>query len=333
MKRQDLLHALETVRPGLADKEIIEQSSSFAFVNQRVVAFNNALCITHPVDLALECAVKSGELYKSLNKIKTDDVDITVDHNELVVRAGKIKIGITVQSEIKLPLQEVKKPKKWFPLQDDFIPLVNIAMYSCARDLGDPILNCVHLNKNIIEASDSYRITVCTLTKSLPIAETLLPLHSVQTVLKIKPNKIADSDGWVHFGNDEDTVVSCRTYLGDYSSLSKLLNITGTKITFPNSIEDMIDRAMIFAKRELTLAESITVTLASKRFKLTAKSESGWFEEEVNNAYNDTPLMFSVAPYLLKGVLSNHTACTVAKDRLRFDGTGWTHVVALKNMA
>ena len=38
MKRQDLLKALTAVRPTLANKELVEQATSFAFMDGRVVA-------------------------------------------------------------------------------------------------------------------------------------------------------------------------------------------------------------------------------------------------------------------------------------------------------
>ena len=41
--------ALEIVKPGLANKEIIEQSTSFAFLKGKVVTYNDEVSISHPL--------------------------------------------------------------------------------------------------------------------------------------------------------------------------------------------------------------------------------------------------------------------------------------------
>ena len=75
MKRIDLLKALEIVKPGLASKEIIQQTTSFAFIEGRVVTFNDEISISHPVpDLDIQGAVQADELYKFLKKTKADEI-------------------------------------------------------------------------------------------------------------------------------------------------------------------------------------------------------------------------------------------------------------------
>ena len=69
IKRAELKEALETVKPGLASKEIIEQSTSFAFMGDKVVTYNNKISMSHPVKgLDITGAVKADEMYQlSLN--------------------------------------------------------------------------------------------------------------------------------------------------------------------------------------------------------------------------------------------------------------------------
>ena len=60
MQKQELITALEKVKPGLASKDLIEQSTSFAFINGKVITYNDEISISHPVkDLKIEGAVQA----------------------------------------------------------------------------------------------------------------------------------------------------------------------------------------------------------------------------------------------------------------------------------
>ena len=114
MRRSDLLAALETVKPGLSNKEMIEQATSFAFLGDRIVTYNDEISISHPVqNLNIEGAVQAEELYKLLSKLKKEDIEITTIDNELQIKCGRTKAGLTLQQEIKLPLEEITGKRKW----------------------------------------------------------------------------------------------------------------------------------------------------------------------------------------------------------------------------
>jgi len=75
IQKEQLKKALETVKPGLAGKEIIEQSTSFAFMGDRVVTYNDEISISHPVEgLNLTGAIRAEELYQLLSKLKREEI-------------------------------------------------------------------------------------------------------------------------------------------------------------------------------------------------------------------------------------------------------------------
>jgi len=105
INKSNLQKALEIVKPGLASKELIEQATSFAFINGCVITYNDEISISHPVDgLELEGAIQAEKLYSILTKLKTDEIEVTINDKEIILQSGKSKIGLTLQSEIKLPL-------------------------------------------------------------------------------------------------------------------------------------------------------------------------------------------------------------------------------------
>lgn len=334
IKKAKLTEALEIVKPGLANKEIIEQTTSFAFIKGKVVTYNDSISISHPIEgLDIEGAVEAGNLYKFLGKVKTDDLNLELKNNEIVFTAGRAKAGLTIQAEIKLPLEEINGKKKWEELPENFTKFIGFAMTSCSKDMSRPVITCVHVNESgIIEASDSYRITRCDLKSDLPIATFLLPASSAVEVVKINPTKAFKKEGWIHLSNEEGTEISCRILNDTYPDASSVLNMTGDRLILPQTIDEVLERAMVFSKREHLLDEIITITIQNNVFEISSRSSTGWFREEINMRYSGDKIMFSITPFLLKGILSETRECHISKERtkLKFEGEGWQYVTMLR---
>lgn len=331
INKEDLKRALEIVKPGLSSKELIPQSTSFAFINGRVVTYNDEISLSHPVEgLVLKGAVEAGELYKILGKLKKDEVVITEKEEQIILQSGRTKVGLSLISKIELPLDQVGSVGKWQKLPEDFTKFMSLAMASCSRDMSRPLLTAVHVNGLIIEASDTFRITKCTLEKKVPTNPFLIPANSVQEVIKLKPIKIAEGNGWIHFQTKEETILSCRIFQDEFPDTKPFIKVEGTWIDLPRTTEEVLERASVFAEREHVLDETILISLGEKRMKITSQSKTGWFEEEVNIKYKDTPVEFAVTPYLLQDILSETLSCVLDENRLKFEGDGWIYVTMLK---
>ena len=333
INKAKLLEALEIVKPGLANKELIEQSTSFAFINGKVVTYNDEISISHPVEgLELEGAILAENLYKFLGKIKKEEVELSVEGNEIVLTSGRSKAGLTLQSEVKLPLdEEVATIGKWKTLPADFLKFVSFAMTSCGKEMSKPILTCVHVDESgVIESTDSNRITRCHLESGMPVKSFLLPATSAADMIKLKPNKISEGKGWIHFKTEAGTIISCRVFEDAFPNCEPHMKVKGTEVTFPTSIEECLDRAMVFSKRDHILDESITIIIQSKKLTLKAKSTSGWFEETLNIKFDAEPITFEITPYLLKGILKETQSFIFSLNKLKFAGEGWEHIMALR---
>lgn len=339
VKREELQRALQIVKPGLSNKDVIEQATSFAFIEGRVVTYNDEISISHPITgLNLEGAIKADQLYNFLSKLTKEDVDITIKDKEILISAGKSKAGIPLQMEIKLPLkQEISHFGKWQPLPERFLDMVRRALPSCSKDMSRPVLTCVHVSqKGFIEASDNYRIAQCDLKEEMPIKSFLIPASSALQVVKMKvlPTEVAEGKGWIHFKNEEDTVISCRIIEEAYPNISKYLNVEGKKLVLPKTIAAVLDRASVFYERDHDLDEAVIITLKEDKLIVKAMADAGgttgWFKEELNMAYSDEPVSFSITPYLLQDIITESAGCILGEDKLKFEGDGWVYISVLK---
>lgn len=332
MNKTELQKALEIVKPGLGRKEMIEQSMSFAFTRGRVVTYNDEISISHPVDdsLGVEGVVQAEELYQLLGKLEQDEIEITVEKNEIVLKAGRVKARFTLEREIKLPLEEIGKISEWKKLPGDFLRHVKFAMMCCSQDMTKPVLTCVHVREDgFIEGSDSFRIVRC-LGKIMPVNSFLIPAISVVQLIKLKPTEIAEGSGWMHFQTDEKTMLSCRVFDDTFPDCSIHMEVEGIPIVFPKTIDKVLDRAVVFASREKILDESVTITLENNRLKVESKSDSSRFEEEMNFKHDGDLITFDITPSFLKDIVLETSNCTVGKDRLKFEGEDWDYLSLLR---
>lgn len=337
INKQKLQEALEIVKPGLSNKDSIEQATSFAFTKGNVVTYNDEISISHPVEgVEFEGAVVADKLYALINKIKKDEIDIELKDNEIIITSGRSKAGLTIASEIKLPLSEVETKGKWKPLPKNFNKFLKLAMASCGKDLSRPILSCVHITKEgIVEASDGYRVTQCTLEEQMPIKDFLLPATSANNVSKLNPTKVSEGKGWIHFQTEGGTVISCRVFEAKYPNINSILTMDETtRLILPKTIQEVLDRANVFARRDTVLEEVVNVVIDNNRFKISAEADGGegWFEEEVNLKYGGEKISFYITPYLLKGILNETQECNLGTKKLKFHGEGWIYLTMLRGV-
>lgn len=345
VKKDDLLAALETVRPGLANREIyVEQASSFAFLGDRVMTYNNELSLTCSIpELNVTGAVKADELYGFLVRVKKDELDVDVEDDKLKLTAGRSRVSLALERDIRLPLGEMKRKKEWkaLPDPDNFVRFLKFAMGACSRSLAYPLLTCVRVDTSgVIESTDSYRVAHCRLADGLPVGTFLVPASSAKEIVKMKPQQVAEGrEGWIHFRSGE-VMLSCRLF-GDgeaFPDLSQHLDVEKTdavKLSFPSKIKEAMDRAWVFARRDDQLEESIDLCVKKGKLAVTAQSNTGTFEETMTMEEKDVDLKFSIIPYLLKDILNEVTEAVVFKDRLLFEkwddaGVGWKYLTVLQ---
>jgi DNA polymerase III sliding clamp (beta) subunit (PCNA family) len=334
VKTSELKQALEVVKPGLVTSGVFEQSESFAFIDGSVVTFDQELSISHPIKgLEITGAIKADELYGLLSKLKAEEIDLDITETEVHVVCAKLKAGLRLYEEITLPLDQLKNKGKWKSLPEGFSKALKFAAASCSTQSSRPVLKNIHIQGDIIEASDGYRATRYKLNTG--IKEMLLPASSVMKIIAINPIEYAlgkegvEDYSWVHFRNKGGTVVSCVVYAEEFPNLDKLFDVQGEPIIFPKSIVEIIDRASIFSKNPDVLSEAIQVTLRPRLLNIRAESETGWVEESAPIRYKGESFSFNIIPYLMKDILKDTQECTIGTNRIIFETEDWSYIASL----
>jgi DNA polymerase III sliding clamp (beta) subunit (PCNA family) len=335
VNKDKLKTALEAVKPGLSNNEIIEQSTAFAFTNGRVITYNNELCVSYPLEgVDIECAVEASELYDFIGKVKKEEIDIELTDDVLVIKAGRAKAGFPVEREIKMPVDSVFERKEWKWIPENFLKACKFAIQSCSKNEIHFNLMCVHVKDNgEIEATDNTRLSHWDLGDLLKIETSfLIPANSIREVIKLNPKYITVEEDWVHFQNETSAIISCRTVDDNFPDISKVLNRKkkGTELNFPENINEVLDKAQVFLSKEIESARSVNIISKGNLLLVESKSDRGWFKEEIDLEENIDEFEFIINPVFLKDILKESNQCKVYNDMLEFRGDDWVYMTMTK---
>ena len=178
---KEFLKVLSAVKPALANKEILEQSTNFIFLDENVITYNDEIMISHPFESDFAGAVHAENLYSLLSKIKEEGVEVEQVENELLFSGikTKFKSGIVCETEIKLPISEIKIPDRMRKIPDGFLEAIKFTSVSVSQDASRPELTCIHFTSEYIESCDNFRLTRYQL-KGFPVKNLSISFRLIQ---------------------------------------------------------------------------------------------------------------------------------------------------------
>jgi DNA polymerase III sliding clamp (beta) subunit (PCNA family) len=336
VKRKELINTFKQVKPGLAGKEVIEQATNFIFKDGHVITYNDEVTVRHPLEIGIQGAVEAQPLHDLLNKTTSEEVDISYNDNGkgIIIKGGRFRAEL-VLGDIRLPLDEIPAPRKWAALPPDFLTALHYCLASVTSDMSRPVLTCIHVNGAVMQSCDNYRMTRCSLSAPAFAKEILFPAKMAEQLLNYEPVAVGTTKGWVHFKTGDNVVFSSRTYEGDFPNLDKVLQIKGQDIKFPPNAGEVLDRAAVVAEviENATGGKERSITIDIKNGGMTIKSSgpAGKYEEQTRARYKGPGVSFNINAFFLKEILEKLREAVLNEDnsRLRFEGEGFTHVVAL----
>lgn len=328
MERLKLIEALSKIRSGLAQKEVIEQSTSFIFTKTNISTYNDEISITYPFKTKINGVIRAEMFFSYLNKNKDESIELNIEENELCVIGEKSKAGFKLEKEISLPLPEIET-EGWKKLPEGFIDAIKLCLFTISKDLSRPILTCVHINSKQIESSDNMRVTKTELKSN--IKNMLIPNKAAVELVKYPIIEYLQKDNWLRFKTKEDLVFSCRTYPDNFPDTSKVWECKGEKIKLSLNMKEVIERAAIFTKQESKLDEEIELIMDENKMQIKAIGDHGWFKEEIRvKRTSKDEKHIKVNPGFLIEAIERLRDCTIGDVSALFEGENIQHIIRLK---
>lgn len=251
INRELLLSALDFAKAGLAQREIIHQSTCFIFRNGLIQTYNEktACRIPSPFGEDFEGAVPSGAFFEILGQLPEEELTASYKNGQLQLK-GKGRVAkINIEAQVSLDVDSIEEPGEWTELHPDFCEGISIVQQCAVPKGGDNALACIHIHPQWIEACDLSRVMFCRFEKETLFPESVLVRReSVTSLGNMGASHFSITNGWIHFQGPRGAILSCRRYADviDFPDLSRNVGIEGEPLEFSKSIEDEMKRAQVF---------------------------------------------------------------------------------------
>jgi DNA polymerase III sliding clamp (beta) subunit (PCNA family) len=334
INKEAFLKVLAAVKPGLAKKEIVEQSTHFIFTGQEVVTYNDYICISHPLETDFQCSIKAEEFYKILQSMKEENIDIECNKDMLVKINGKSsRAGLTAMKEGKIDEYikqlDIKSIRGWTSLPKDFIQGIYLCMFSVSKDMTSGALSCISIKDTYIASSDDLRISQYVMESGLK-KEILIPLQSVVELVKYQVTKFNLTDAWIHFKTDEGLIFSSRIVKDNFPDISAFFALEGAKIELPKELQSVLSLIKIVVEDAVDIIDQ-KVEIIIKKNQITCRGEGkiGWAEQDIPCSYKGKDIKFSVNPLFLTQILNKSTKVIIGEGKALFELDNFKHIMVL----
>lgn len=162
INREELIHSLNSLKPGIAKKEIIEQGDCVIFdaSHGEAYSFNEQIACIIKLDLGVTGAVIAEPLLNLLGKLPDEEIEIDQDDENLCVKGKRSVSGIKCESQLRLPINVLEHPKDnaWLPLPERFIEAVTITENCVDTSDRDFQFSSIHITPDFMESANQNQV-------------------------------------------------------------------------------------------------------------------------------------------------------------------------------
>lgn len=322
IERQLLLQALELVEPGVAKKELVEQSGSFVFKDGQLVTYNEFLACRLPSPLGKEIAgaVAAGDFLKVLRKLPDEELDVTSTAEHLVLKGKNRRTRFRYERDLRLPIEAVEDPGAWHALPEHFTEILGTVGRCAGSDQTQFMLTCVHLAPDFVEAFDNYQF--CRWHVKTGLKKSVFVTYDTLKHLRQRGAKAWSLTGaWLHFKSAAGLLLSCRRYDARFPDMTPLLEKGGKPLSLPKGLNEGALIAEILASEPLNPDGSrgeklLEVQVLPGKLRIRGLGRNGDHVEQRALDYAGPPLEFLMLPKILCDMVKYHPDCQLMKDRL-----------------
>ncbi len=319
MKRSELLNVLESVKPGVASKDIVEAMTYFYFSGDSIITYNDKISIQHPLKTDFSLFVKANDLYRIISKLSASDVILSQKGDKFNIKAKTMNANLAViqDEEIIVRIKNVQQSLKgaeWQKIPDNFCNSISLCAFAASTQESEQSLTCVHVDGNDCLASDNMRIAHAIMDESMD--EMFIKASEIKNLNAINPTDYAVTKSWLHFKNADKCIFSIRKVDAKFPDFLPFFDFEGTKVVLPKNIIEGMDITSIFADDVIPL---INLNFENDVCIVSVESDSGNIKHRSKIDYAGKAINFSVNPNFLKEMMTHTSSIIITNDKARLE--------------
>jgi DNA polymerase III sliding clamp (beta) subunit (PCNA family) len=340
IQRQPFTNKLTAVRPGLDKKEIFEQTTHFIFTGKAITTYNDQICISIPFESDFKCSVKAMDLYRIVQGLETDLLDLSLKNEKLVLQSTKTKASLSTIVDPEQTVEGLSETlrndclqKEWQKLPEEFLEAINLCIFSASTDATKGALTGLLLQGNNVFSSDHKRCSWFHMGEPIVSDPFIIEANHVKELVKFPIDRYQLHENWVHFGTEEGVMFSCRRLLGEYKDIKWIFEDTeglevAARVKLPDDLKKSVKMLEHMAETETTKLH-VKIELKEDQMIVSAKKERGEAERVIPISYRRDPASFRIDPSFLTQILDKTTTLTITDTRVYFKSGTFKHVIAL----
>ena len=343
MKTKRLLEILEKVLPAVEKKALLPQYDHFVFYRGNISTYNGKLFFSHPIDFKEKCSVKATDFLNVIKSIDGEDVDLTLDGNNLLVTSEDVTATLSTevheQSVVfaisSMNLDKIDWDKDAYPVPADFIYGVSQCLFSVSKDAQDiRNLHNIHIIDNVVESGDGYRCSEYIMENDM--TEMLIPSSAANVLVKSQPELYCQTDGWVHFLDEKagSVVFSLRTGEGDFPDVGALIERVGEgdwDVRLPDKLLNVLGQFASMSDNDLAIYKHVRIDLTKDEIKVSTDKDGLQVEKRVANEDNGSELSFYISSVFLSSIMEKTNIVRV-NEKMNvaiFKAPNFSHIITL----
>lgn len=332
---------IDTVKPGLAQKQLVPGMTRFIFTGEHIVTYNGEECIHFPLDTDFKCSVNADKFSKTINRVKPDTMDLSIAGNVLTLSAGRLNAEFSIDAEIDVVQSVIKQivdeienagDDEWKGLPETFTEAIRLTSFAASTDKTKQTQCCVHALENYIMAADIHSGKVAFYTLPFQIDPFMINAKESISVINSKIGMFCITKAWVHFATEEGVIFSIRKIEGgfQYDRLFQYRDSFSNpvQVKLPDDVSEAIETAGIFPEDE---EFPITVKVEQNKMLFIGKSASGSASYEADTEYAGQGMTFKISSALISHILGVTHTMTVDGSRRKalFQAGNFSYVMSM----
>jgi len=339
VNRAELLNTLNKVKPGLATKEIVEEMTHFLFTGTDVISYNDRVCVHHPYETDFKGSVQSSKILETLNKYKTEMVDIVIEKETedsfMIIKSGKSRVVCAFVEDHKIfekaesLTTEIGSIDDWLEVPEHFIYGAYLSSFSAGKDASSGTATCIRVEGNLIWCGDQERSSRYELEEEME--DFMIKAALVATIQDYNFTYYYVTKSWVHFIDDDNVTLSARRITGKTLPYDKLFGkFEGTDIDVPEGLKGSIDIASIMSSGDSESDKSVSITIEANVLTCEGRNNTGFSSSECEIEWEGDRIEFHINPVLLLEVMTKASKISVGENASMFHNNQFMHLLAYK---